>query len=114
MYSRLTEKLYMSPLRLYCIGNFILKDFQIVHRVGLSMPDTRSEPYKPTGFATNEKRVALQSHFVFRSDAAKRITVCCIVFCFTGNWYNEKGKDGIYTDRYSQVKGSVEETISVT
>ena len=61
MYSRLTEKLYMSPLRLYCIGNFILKDFQIVHRVGLSTPDTRSEPYKPTGFATNEKRVALQS-----------------------------------------------------
>ena len=77
------------------------------------MPDTRSEPYKPTGFATNEKRVALQSHFVFRSDAAKRITVCCIVFRFTGNWYNEKGKDGRYTDRYSQVKGSVEETISV-
>ena len=38
--------------------------------------------YRAVVKTKNEKRVALQSNFVFRSDAAKRITVCCTVFRF--------------------------------
>ena len=36
--------------------------------------------YRPVAKTKKEKPAALQSHFIFRYDAAKRNTVCCTVF----------------------------------
>ena len=43
---------------------------------------TRKQRIAPLRKTENEKRVVLESNFVFRYDAAKRKTVCCTVFRF--------------------------------